>query len=817
MATESIELPVVGMTCASCAATVERTLHKKVPGVVSASVNFGTETATVEFDPTATDLQVLTRAVKNAGYELVLPEPSRRAELPVVGMTCARCAATVERTLNRKVPGVLSANVNFGTETATVEFDPALTDLQTMAKAVQKAGYELVLPAAGLEEQDAEQAARERELRSQKRFFLVGLLFTVPLFVMAMGRDFFLLGAWVHAVWVNWLFFLLATPVQFYTGWGFYTGGWKSVRAGSANMDVLVALGSSAAYFYSVAVLILPGVGQHVYFETSAVIITLIKLGKLLEARAKGHASAAIRKLMDLAPKVAHVEDENGREHDIPADQVQAGQLVLIRPGERIPVDGLVLSGQSAVDESMLTGESIPVDKEEGEVVFGATVNQQGLLKIRATGVGSQTALAQIIRLVRQAQGSKAPIQRLADRVSSVFVPVIIIIAGITLGVWWAVGGEFVPAMIRMVAVLVIACPCALGLATPTAIMVGTGKGAGMGILFKNSEALETAHRLSTVMFDKTGTITKGEPALTDWIPLDSDGKQALVLAASVEAGSEHPIARAVVEGTRQWGLPLAEIKDFRATSGFGVEAKVLGRKVRVGKPAWFGENGGLPERVAELVQGTASQGKTVMLVEVEGRLVGLMAVADEEKEGAKEAVAGLRKMDITPVMLTGDNEQAAMAIARKVGIERVVAGVLPDRKEEIVRHTHDQGEIVAMVGDGINDAPALARADVGVAIGTGTDVAMEASDITLVSGEPSGVARAIKLSKATMRTIKQNLFWAFFYNTALVPLAAGVLHTVSWVPGVIRDLHPAMAAGAMAVSSVTVVLNSLRLGRRRI
>jgi Cu+-exporting ATPase len=537
MATESIELPVVGMTCASCAATVERTLHKKVPGVVSASVNFGTETATVEFDPTATDLQVLTRAVKNAGYELVLPEPSRRAELPVVGMTCARCAATVERTLNRKVPGVLSANVNFGTETATVEFDPALTDLQTMAKAVQKAGYELVLPAAGLEEQDAEQAARERELRSQKRFFLVGLLFTVPLFVMAMGRDFFLLGAWVHAVWVNWLFFLLATPVQFYTGWGFYTGGWKSVRAGSANMDVLVALGSSAAYFYSVAVLILPGVGQHVYFETSAVIITLIKLGKLLEARAKGHASAAIRKLMDLAPKVAHVEDENGREHDIPADQVQAGQLVLIRPGERIPVDGLVLSGQSAVDESMLTGESIPVDKEEGEVVFGATVNQQGLLKIRATGVGSQTALAQIIRLVRQAQGSKAPIQRLADRVSSVFVPVIIIIAGITLGVWWAVGGEFVPAMIRMVAVLVIACPCALGLATPTAIMVGTGKGAGMGILFKNSEALETAHRLSTVMFDKTGTITKGEPALTDWIPLDSDGKQALVLAASVAPG----------------------------------------------------------------------------------------------------------------------------------------------------------------------------------------------------------------------------------------------------------------------------------------
>jgi Cu+-exporting ATPase len=582
-------------------------------------------------------------------------------------------------------------------------------------------------------------------------------------------------------------------------------------------MDVLVALGSSAAYFYSVAVLILPGVGQHVYFETSAVIITLIKLGKLLEARAKGHASAAIRKLMDLAPKVAHVEDEEGREHDMPADQVRSGQMVVVRPGEHIPVDGLVVSGQSAVDESMLTGESIPVDKSEGEEVFGATINQQGLLKIKATGVGSQTALAQIIRLVRQAQGSKAPIQRLADKVSSVFVPVIIVIAGITLGVWWAVGGEFVPAMIRMVAVLVIACPCALGLATPTAIMVGTGKGAGMGILFKNSEALETAHQLNTVMFDKTGTITKGEPALTDWISLDRDGKQALVLAASAEAGSEHPIARAVVEGTRQRGLSLAKLDDFQATSGFGVEAKVLGRRIRVGKPAWFGENGGLPEEVTALVQETASQGKTVMLVEIDDHLVGLLAVADEEKDGAQEALAELGKMDITPVMLTGDNEQAARAIARKVGIERVVAGVLPDRKEEIVRHTHDQGETVAMVGDGINDAPALARADVGVAIGTGTDVAMEASDITLVGGELSGVARAIKLSKATMRTIKQNLFWAFFYNASLVPLAAGVLHTVSWVPGVIRDLHPAMAAGAMAFSSVTVVLNSLRLGRRRI
>lgn len=741
---------------------------------------------------------------------------SETLELPVIGMTCTRCSATVERVLMKKAPGVISATVNFGTETAIVEFDPKAGDLQNMADAVKNAGYELILPAEGADERDVEQEAREKELALQKRYFLIGLLFTIPLFALSMGRDFSLLGPWAHGAWMNWIFFALATPVQFYTGWGFYTGGWKSLKGGAANMDVLVALGSSAAYFYSLAVLILPGVGVHVYFETSAIIITLIKLGKLLEARAKGRASAAIRKLMDLAPKVAHVEDENGQEHDMPSDKVQPGQVVIVRPGERIPVDGAVLFGQSAVDESMLTGESIPVDKAEGDQVFGATVNQQGLLKIKAIGVGSQTALSQIIRLVRQAQGSKAPIQRLADKVSAVFVPVIIVIAGITLGTWWLIGGEFVPAMIRMVAVLVIACPCALGLATPTAVMVGTGKGAGMGILFKNSEALETAHKLNTVMFDKTGTITRGEPVLTDWIPLNGDGKRALLLAASAEAGSEHPIARAVVEGTRQWGLPLANVEAFSTTSGFGVEAQVLGHKIRVGKPAWFAEYSPLPTTVENLVLDTASQGKTVMLVEISGYLSGLLAVADQEKEGAREAVAELKGMDITPIMLTGDNEQAAQAIAANVGIERVVAGVLPERKEEIVRETHNNGDVVAMVGDGINDAPALARADVGVAIGTGTDVAMEASDITLVGGELSGVSRAIKLSKATMRTIKQNLFWAFFYNVSLVPLAAGVLYSVPWMPGLIKDLHPAMAAGAMALSSITVVMNSLRLGRRR-
>ena len=816
MAESRADLPIVGMTCANCAATVEKTLREKVPGVISANVNFAAESAAVEFDPKVLDMKALAEAVEKAGYKVVLPGAPRRVDLPVVGMSCANCAATVEKTLREKVPGVVSVAVNFGTETATVEYDPETASIEAMAEAVKRAGYELVVPAEGAATLDPEQAARARELRQQRRYFLVGVLFSVPLLILSMGRDFMLLGDWGHAAWMNWLFFALATPVQFYTGSGFYSGGFRSVRAGSANMDVLVALGSSVAYFYSLAVLLLPIAGGHVYFETSALIITLIKLGKLLEARAKGQASAAIRKLMDLAPKIAHVEEEGGEVRDAPAGHVHPGQVVVVRPGESIPVDGEVVSGESAVNEAMLTGESIPVDKAAGDKVFGATVNQQGLLRIKATGVGSQTALAQIIRLVRQAQGSKAPIQRLADQVSAVFVPVIIAIAALTFVVWWVVGGSFVPAMIRMVAVLVIACPCALGLATPTAIMVGTGKGAGLGILFKNSEALETAHKLTTVLFDKTGTITRGEPVLTDWVPLEGGG-DALALVAGAEAGSEHPIARAVVDGARVRGVKPAGLETFQAASGFGLTARVSGREVRVGKPSWFAESGPLPEPVAKQVLELAGQGKTVMLAEVDGRLAGLLAVADEEKPGAREAVAELVAMGLVPVMLTGDNEQAARAIAGRVGIERVVAEVLPERKEEIVRETHDRGEVVAMVGDGINDSPALARADVGVAIGTGADVAMEASDITLVGGELSGVARAIRLSRETMRTIKQNLFWAFFYNVALVPLAAGVFNPVSWLPEFVRQLHPVMAAAAMALSSVTVVTNSLRLGRRRI
>ena len=805
------------MSCARCAAAVERTLAQKVEGVKEANVNFASENVTVTYDPELADVRRMAQAVKDAGYELIVPEDKRSVDLPVVGMSCARCAAAVERTLQNKVPGVSQAGVNFGTETAHVEYDPSQVTLADMARAVKDAGYELILPQEGEEPADREQVARERELRAQQRYFLVGVIFTLPLFILSMSRDFALLGPWAHAAWVNWLFLALATPVQFYTGSGFYSGGFKSIKSGAANMDVLVALGASVAYFYSLAVLLLPGLGGHVYFETSAMIITLIKLGKLLEAKAKGQASDAIRKLMDLAPKIARVVDENGNETEVPADQVRPGQVVAVRPGESIPVDGEVTEGRSAVNESMMTGESLPVDKGPGDTVFGATVNQQGRLLVKATGVGADTALAQIIRLVRQAQGSKAPIQRLADQVAAYFVPSIIIIALVTLAVWWIAAGSFVPAMIRMVAVLVIACPCALGLATPTAIMVGTGKGAGMGILFKNSEALETAHRLTTVIFDKTGTITRGEPALTDWQPLDGAGEDTLALVAAAESGSEHPLARAVVDGARARGLTFKSPEEFEALSGFGLQAKVQGRAVKVGKPSWFTENGGLSDQARQTVSELSAQGKTVMVAEIDGRPAGILAVADAEKPQAAQAVAELKRMGVTPVMLTGDNQQAAGAIAAKVGIEKVHAEVLPEQKEEVVRQAQEQGALVAMVGDGINDSPALARADVGVAIGTGTDVAMEASDVTLVGGDLSGVARAIELSRATMSTIKQNLFWAFFYNVALVPLAAGVLHTVTWVPAFIRDLHPAMAAGAMAMSSITVVANSLRLGRRKI
>jgi len=748
--------------------------------------------------------------------KIVQQSSDETVEIPVIGMTCANCAAAVERTLNKKVPGVSAANVNFADERVHITYNPSITDTTQMADAVEKAGYKLVLSKSGELWTDIEQEARDEEISMEKRRFLVGLICTIPLFILSMSRDFLLIGAWSHSPWVNWIFFALATPVQFYTGMGYYIGGFKSLRNRSANMDVLIALGSSSAYFYSIAVLLLPGTGTHVYFETSAVIITLIKLGKLLEVRAKGKTSSAIRKLMTLAPSIAHLEIDGG-EKDIPAEQVRKGDIVIVKPGERIPVDGVVISGFSSVDESIMTGESIPVDKNTEDTVFGATVNYQGRLKIKATGVGNETALAQIIRLVRQAQGSKAPIQHLADKVSSVFVPVIIMTSILTFLVWWIYGGVFVTALIRMVAVLVIACPCALGLATPTAIMVGTGMGAGMGVLFKNSEALETAHKLTTVMFDKTGTITLGKPLLTDWIHFGEDSDSDLALAASAEKGSEHPVSKAIVESVQKRGLVLAEPENFSSVTGLGIEARVNNHKVQVGKPEWFNNIADFDTSITTLTDKLSGEGKTSMLVLVDNRIAGVLAVSDEEKPEAKTAVASLQQMGIEPVMLTGDNKQTAAAIAAKVEIKNIVAGVMPEKKESVVAKSREMGNIVGMVGDGINDSPALASADVGFAIGTGTDVAMESSDITLVGGDLNGVVRAIKLSKETMRTIKQNLFWAFFYNITLIPVAAGALHHVSFVPFFIRDLHPAMAAGAMAFSSVSVVLNSLRLSRRNI
>ena len=730
-------------------------------------------------------------------------------------MSCNNCALNVEHTLADKVPGVILANVNFATESVTVEYDPQQADPEAMAKAVQKAGFRLLVPDEAQGE-DIEQQERQKELRRQQTAFWVGVGFTLPLFVLSMARDFALLGAWSHAFWFNVLLFALASPVQFYTGWDYYAGGYKSLRSGGANMDVLVALGSSVAYFYSVAVLLFPGAGTHVYFETSAMIITLIRLGKLLEARAKGKASEAIRKLINLAPKTANLLDKNGNEKEIPVAQLRPDDIIVVRPGESIPVDGLIVSGHSSVDESMLTGEPIPQDKSENDLVYGATVNQQGLLQIKATAVGSETALAKIVRLVKQAQGSKPPIQKLADKVASVFVPAIIGIALVVFSLWWAIGGEFVPAMIRMVAVLVIACPCALGLATPTAIIVGVGAAARSGILFKNSDALEAARRIDMVLLDKTGTITQGRPVVTDFMTVgNKDENDVLSLAAGVESGSEHPVSKAILEFATQEGQIPTRPESFESFPGKGVSATIDGREVKVGKPGWIEMVSELNEKTSKLVQKILAQGKTAIVVAADGKPEGVFAIFDQEKPEAKQAIRALVDMGIEPVMLTGDNEKAASTIAAKVGIEKVIAGILPDSKEEEVRKAQQKGAVVGMVGDGINDAPALARANVGIAIGTGTDIAIESADVTLIKGDLTDLSKAIRLSKATMRTIRQNLFWAFFYNVGLIPVAAGALAGFAFLPLVIRELHPALAAAAMALSSITVVSNSLRLGKK--
>ncbi len=819
-------LPVTGMTCANCAATVERTLGK-TEGVAEASVNFASERATVRFDPTRVREDELLERVEKAGYGVA----TQRVELPITGMTCANCAATIERTLQSRVPGVVSASVNFATEKAVVEVVAGTGSWKELAAAIERAGYGVV-DAAPEEMEDAEAAVRRSEILDQTRKFWTGVVFALPLFLLSMGRDFGLLGVWSHAQWVNWLMFVLATPVQFYVGWDYYRGGWKSLRNGSANMDVLVAMGSSVAYGYSVVVMIAlmlgsTAAGEHVYFETAALIITLIKLGKLLEVKAKGETSAAIKELIGLQPKTARVV-RDGAEVDVPIDQVDVDDLVLVRPGERIPVDGVVVDGRSAVDESMLTGESMPVEKAPGDEVVGATINKEGALRFRATKVGSETALARIVRLVQEAQGSKAPIQRLADQVSAVFVPTVIALALGTFLIWWlVVGAGFTPALIRLVAVLVIACPCALGLATPTAVMVGTGKGAKMGVLFRSAAALERAHKLRVIVVDKTGTVTRGEPSVREVlarVPAVVSGGAAegaedwlLRLAASAERRSEHPLAAALVREAEARSLTLTEPDAFSAIPGRGVSASVEGHDVVIGTRRLLDETGVSLNGLQDDATRMEAEARTPLWVAMDGEAVGLVSVADAVKEGSKEAVARLREQGLRVVMLTGDNRHTAAAIAREVGIDEVRAEVLPDQKAGVVKELQGSGDLVAMVGDGINDAPALVQADVGIALGTGTDVAMEAADVTLMRGDLRSVPQALALSGATMRSIKQNLFWAFFYNVVLIPVAAGALYPITALPMMLRELHPILAALAMASSSVTVVGNSLRLRKVRI